>query len=211
MPLQLYEKERILDACFTVFACHGYANTSTAMLAEAAGISKALIFHHFKSKKKLYFSVLKRCIKKMATEVGDDSQSDYQDFFEAWGKRGLLKFDYLKKNPNVNKVLFEAFYATPNEIKADLNQFMIDIEEKYGSTDRNKWRNQLFDKVPLREGVDREEALELIQVTMDYFEKVYLSQLTNEGELDEALWQNIFDKRINFLNMIRYGIEEKRD
>ncbi|WP_245596791.1 hypothetical protein [Shimazuella kribbensis] len=147
----------------------------------------------------------------MATEVGDDSQSDYQDFFEAWGKRGLLKFDYLKKNPNVNKVLFEAFYATPNEIKADLNQFMIDIEEKYGSTDRNKWRNQLFDKVPLREGVDREEALELIQVTMDYFEKVYLSQLTNEGELDEALWQNIFDKRINFLNMIRYGIEEKRD
>lgn len=51
MPLQLYEKEQILDACLEIFARHGYAKTSTGMLAEAAGISKALIFHHFKSKK----------------------------------------------------------------------------------------------------------------------------------------------------------------
>ena len=54
MPLKLYEKEEILDACFHVFAHYGYAKTSTAMLAEAAGISKALLLHHFKNKKKLF-------------------------------------------------------------------------------------------------------------------------------------------------------------
>lgn len=64
MPLQLYDKEKIIHACFNVFAQHGYANTSTTMLAEAAGISKALIFHHFKAKKDLYLNVLDRCIKK---------------------------------------------------------------------------------------------------------------------------------------------------
>ncbi|TWL86384.1 hypothetical protein [Bacillus licheniformis] len=34
MPLQLYEKEQILDACLEVFARHGFAKTSTGMLAE---------------------------------------------------------------------------------------------------------------------------------------------------------------------------------
>lgn len=69
MPLKLYEKQKILDACFLVFARQGYATTSTAMLAEAAGISKALIFHHFKSKKELYIRVLGRCFEEMVLEI----------------------------------------------------------------------------------------------------------------------------------------------
>jgi len=40
------------------------------MLAEAAGISKALIFHHFNSKKELYLNVLDRCFKKGRIETG---------------------------------------------------------------------------------------------------------------------------------------------
>ena len=58
MPLKRYEKSTILDACFHAFAERGYDGTTTAMLAEAAGISRALIFHHFESKKKLYLTIV---------------------------------------------------------------------------------------------------------------------------------------------------------
>lgn len=210
MPLQLYEKEQILDACFAVFVRYGYTNTSTAMLAEVAGISKALIFHHFKSKKELYLSVLNQCLEKMTTEISVDLRSEYQDFFEAKGKSGLLKFDYLKKNPDASKMVFEAFYATPDELKADIDELKTVIQEKYGAlrTARDK---QLFEKVPLREGVEREQAFELIKITMDYFEKKCLSELTDETKLDETYWQCFFDNRNSFLEMIRYGIEQKRD
>jgi AcrR family transcriptional regulator len=214
LPLQLYEKEQILDACFGVFVRYGYMNASTAMLAKAAGVSKALIFHHFKSKKELYLSVLERCFEKMAPEIFADSLSEYQDFFEAKGKSGFRKIDYLKKNPYVNKVMFEAFYSTPDELKADIDQFKADIEEKYGAllAARDKWMKQLFEKVPLREGVDREQAFELIGITMDYFKKKCLLELTDENKLlDETYWQCFFDKKNSFLNMIRYGIEQKRD
>jgi AcrR family transcriptional regulator len=64
MPKQLYDKEQILDDCLAVFARHGYEKTSTGMLAEAAGISRALIFHHFNSKKELYLSLLAGALKR---------------------------------------------------------------------------------------------------------------------------------------------------
>ncbi|MTI55740.1 TetR/AcrR family transcriptional regulator [Geosporobacter ferrireducens] len=203
MPLQLYEKEQILDACLAVFARYGYANTSTAMLAEAAGISKALIFHHFKSKKELYLSVLDRCFEKGSIEMGFGEVPEHQDFFEAKEKFSIIKFDYYRKNSDVYKLVKEAFYATPNELKRE-------IAEKYGKliADKDKMLKRLFQNVPLREGVDREQAFELIMLTLDYFENKYFGELTDEKALDETYLQSFLDERNSFLNMIRYGIEK---
>ena len=85
MPIQLYEKEQILEACLAVFAEHGYANTTTAMLAEAAGISKALIFHHFGSKKDLYLALVAQCIENGRAALGIATFDEYRglDFFAA--------------------------------------------------------------------------------------------------------------------------------
>ncbi|AOT71950.1 TetR/AcrR family transcriptional regulator [Geosporobacter ferrireducens] len=203
MPLQLYEKEQILDACLAVFARYGYANTSTAMLAEAAGISKALIFHHFKSKKELYLSVLDRCFEKGSIEMGFGEVPEHQDFFEAKEKFSIIKFDYYRKNSDVYKLVKEAFYATPNELKRE-------IAEKYGKliADKDKMLKRLFQNVPLREGVDREQAFELIMLTLDYFENKYFGELTDEKALDETYLQSFLDERNSFLNMICYGIEK---
>jgi len=212
LPLQLYEKQKILDACFDVFVRRGYAKTSTALLAEAAGISKALIFHHFKSKKKLYFSVLERCFEKMEPATINDFPSAYQDFFEAKEKIGMSKIDSLNKNPDVNKFLFEAFYATPDELKEDIFKFKAYIEEKYGSMNasKDKMMKQLFDKIPFRESVDPEDAYELINIVSEYFRMKLAAELTDENQLvDDTYWKDFFDKKNNFTNMIRYGIEQQ--
>ncbi|MDF9409607.1 MAG: HTH-type transcriptional repressor AcnR [Pelotomaculum sp. PtaB.Bin013] len=202
MPLQVYDKEKILDACLAVFARHGYKNASAVMLAEAAGVSKALIFHHFKSKKELYLCVLDRCIEKARVKLGIDVLSEYRDFFEAIDKYSPIKLDYLKKNPDVYKVAREAFYATPDELKAA-------IEEKYGEliAGKNVVWERLFKKVPLKEGVDRWQAFELIMIILDHFENIFLSEVKDEKDVDETYSQHFLDKMNNFLNMIRYGIE----
>ncbi|MDA8352925.1 MAG: TetR/AcrR family transcriptional regulator [Firmicutes bacterium] len=204
MPLQRYEKERILDACLAVFARHGYEKTSTAMLAEAAGISKALIFHHFKSKKKLYLSILDRCVENLKTALRIDDLIQYEDFFAAKEQIGLIKVDYLKRNPDVYKVWIEAFLTTPEEVKAE-------IEQKYGEllAERDQFWRQLFDKVPLREGVDREAAYRLVQMTLDGLSQKYVSMMTDDKSLDFHL--HLLDERKQFLDMIRYGIEGQRE
>ena len=51
---------RILMAAAELFAKHGFDHVSMNAVAEAAGVSKANIFHHFKSKDELYLQSLRQ-------------------------------------------------------------------------------------------------------------------------------------------------------
>lgn len=48
-----------MQAVLPVFARNGFANTTTKRLAEAAGVSEALIYKHFPSKESLYAEIQK--------------------------------------------------------------------------------------------------------------------------------------------------------
>jgi TetR/AcrR family transcriptional regulator len=49
---------RIENAARRLFASRGYAGTSMAEVAAAAGVSKATVFHHYRSKRELYEALL---------------------------------------------------------------------------------------------------------------------------------------------------------
>jgi len=51
-------REALLDAALEVFAARGYHGSSIDDIAQAAGVSKALIYEHFESKKDLHASLL---------------------------------------------------------------------------------------------------------------------------------------------------------
>ena len=65
----------ILDAAQDVFAVSGYHGSSIDEIAQAAGISKALIYEHFPSKKDLHVSLLDKHVQelfeRLARERGD--------------------------------------------------------------------------------------------------------------------------------------------
>ena len=52
-------RKAIVAAAVPLFARKGFAGTTTKELAEAAGISEALLFRHFPSKKQLYSEILR--------------------------------------------------------------------------------------------------------------------------------------------------------
>ncbi len=204
MPKKIYNKERILDDCLTVFARNGYENTSTTMLAEAAGISRSLIFHHFNSKKELFLNLLDRCFEKGRFEMGIDDLLDSDDFFEAREKLSITKFKYFKDKPDLYKFIMGVFYDTPDKLKTEIN-------EKYGGliAARNKMIRQLFEKVSLKEGVDRDQAFELVSLTMDHFDNKYFTDLSDEKILNEEYLNRFLEERNSFLSMIRNGIEKR--
>ena len=51
--------QRVLRAAAELFSVHGYDAVSMSAIAEQAQVSKANIFHHFKSKNALYYEVLR--------------------------------------------------------------------------------------------------------------------------------------------------------
>lgn len=55
-------RRTILDAALPLFAQKGFAATTTKEIAQAAGVSEALIFKHFPSKTSLYEAIFLTCI-----------------------------------------------------------------------------------------------------------------------------------------------------
>ena len=53
-------RERILDAAMTVFRRHGFRRSSIEETAEAAGLTRQALYHHFKSKEALFRAVIER-------------------------------------------------------------------------------------------------------------------------------------------------------
>jgi AcrR family transcriptional regulator len=61
MPVRLSALDRrrqIIRTASTLFARRGYRGTTTREIAERAGINEALLFRHFPSKEKLYWTII---------------------------------------------------------------------------------------------------------------------------------------------------------
>lgn len=51
-------REQILETAVDLFSKHGFSGTTTKKIAEAAGVSEAMVFRHFASKDELYGAIL---------------------------------------------------------------------------------------------------------------------------------------------------------
>jgi AcrR family transcriptional regulator len=66
----------ILDAALEVFSKRGYNGASIDEIAQAAGISKALIYEHFPSKKDLHVSLLERHTQEIFVRLAETADTD---------------------------------------------------------------------------------------------------------------------------------------
>src|SRR3954449_893005 len=66
----------ILDAALEVFSKRGYNGASIDEIAQAAGISKALIYEHFPSKKDLHVSLLETHTQQIFIRLAQTADTD---------------------------------------------------------------------------------------------------------------------------------------
>ena len=59
----------ILDAATRLFSENGYDGVSMRRIAEAAGVSKANIYHHFASKEALFFAIMRRSAQELTSLI----------------------------------------------------------------------------------------------------------------------------------------------
>ena len=64
-------REVILDAARTAFADTGYHETSLDAVAERAGVSKALLYEHFSSKRELYVAMLEMHVHELVERISE--------------------------------------------------------------------------------------------------------------------------------------------
>ena len=62
-------KARLFAAAATAFAARGFAGANVERIAEAAGVNKAMLYYHFKSKAGLYAEILRDMFESVAARL----------------------------------------------------------------------------------------------------------------------------------------------
>ncbi len=100
-------KAQLIEKAITVFAAQGFYSTSMNDVAEAAGVTKPVLYQHFSSKRELYVELL--------TEIGSQLRETIaKSTADADGPRQQIEmgfrayFDYVADHTDAFKVLFGA-------------------------------------------------------------------------------------------------------
>src|ERR1700681_4056374 len=91
-------RDRILDAAMAVFRRHGFRRSSIEQAAEAAGLTRQALYHHFKSKEALFRAVIERLHESaLAAEIAaarakEKARGSLADILVAGGTPPLREF-----------------------------------------------------------------------------------------------------------------------
>lgn len=100
-------KNQILKSAIRVFARSNYRAATVAEIAAEAGISEAMIYKHFPSKRSLLLQVLKQ-VSGRIIELWRTELEKTQDTMEAMRNMALVYYGRMAEHPEELKVQFQA-------------------------------------------------------------------------------------------------------
>ena len=114
----------ILNAGFHVFSQNTYKKSPMSEIADAAGISKALLFHYFHNKKELYLFLWDTCCKTMVEEMTKIGAYEQTDLFGSLDYGMQAKLKLMRQYPDIGAFAVRAFYEKDPEVSADIQKSM---------------------------------------------------------------------------------------
>ena len=170
------EKQRaILNAGFHVFSQNTYKKSPMSEIAEAAGISKALLFHYFQNKKELYLFLWDTCAKITVEEMTRSGVYEQTDLFGSMDSGMQAKLRLIRQYPDISTFAVRAFYEKDPEVSADIQKSMGQYLNAHAAKKLEK--------------LDQEDFIPGIDLQMMYREMYWAS----EGCLWEYIQRGIMD------------------
>lgn len=180
----------IIDASLKSFGTNGYKKTSVSDIAAAAGISKAMIFHYFGTKKALYLYLVNLCGNIIVKEIDEKFDNSITDFFERIRLSTKIEISIMKKHPAVPSFLTSMYYEGDEEVKDDIKAILAQ-----GEGFRNNIAFNGTDSSKFKEDVD----LRLFMKMLNWIADGYANQLKSNSNLDFDLLYEEFDECLGML------------
>lgn len=145
-------KEKILRAAIDEFGKKGYAGASLNTLLSSNGISKGVVYHHFKNKDQLYLECVSACFKWLMAflseiECKGTAAEILHDYFET---RGI----FFRNHPILERVFYDAILQPPPNLVQEITKIRADFD----AFNRNLF-TAILGGLNLRDGVSEEEGL----------------------------------------------------
>lgn len=205
-----FEKnERIFQVAKELFATLGYHQTSANLIAETADVSKALIFHHFQSKKNLYLTIINDSINVLMDAFEKEwHPQDSEDFFEQLKFFVKMKLNVAVSCPVENQLLMQAFITPPKEIMKELEQLFLEKSKPMIALN-DDYIYQLLTPNSLRDDVELNQAKRLIRTVFEGFSQRIINEYTGKFEnlVDET--DKILAEMDAIIDILKYGVSTR--
>jgi AcrR family transcriptional regulator len=189
LALPLEKQNTIIDASLTCFGINGYKKTSVSDIAAGAGISKALVFHYFGTKKALYLYLINLCTNIIMNELDEKFDNAVTDFFARIKLAANIEISVMKKHPAILSFLDSVYFENDDEVKADIKAILASSEIE-GL--RSKVAFEGTDTSKFKDDIDPKQIMKILTLLTDG----YLSKMP-KTEIDlDALCEE-FDEYIN--------------
>lgn len=201
--LPIEKQNIIIDAALKSFGTNGYKKSSISDIAIGAGISKAMIFHYFGTKKTLYLYLMDLCANVIMNAFDEKFDDTVTDYFDRILLSTNIKISAMKKHPQILSFLMSMYFEIDEEVKEN-----IKVNLKKGEDFRSKITVGNIDESKFKDGIDPKFVMKMF----GWLTEGYISQLSNKFGLgSEALYEefNEFNKCIDLFKNNFYEKEHK--
>jgi len=146
--LRAEKQQHIINAALNVFARNGYKKTSTADIAEEAGIAKGMVFYYFGSKKNLYLYLVELCGNDLLEEIKAHFDENVTDFFDKLKMMTDIKIAVIKRHSAAISFFTSMYQETDKEVKGEIDEFIAGGAEIragliFSGTDLSKFKDDV--------------------------------------------------------------------
>ena len=190
LNLSKEKQNTIIDAALKTFGTNGYKKTSISDIAATAGISKAMVFHYFGTKKALYLYLINLCGTIMINEVNEKFDNNVTDFFDRIKMSSNIEISAMKRHAAIPSFLTSAYFENDEEVKEDLKAIFASSEDF-----RNKIAFDGMDTSKFKEGID----LRLLMKMLLWMAEGYTKEMSNKEEINFDNMLEEFNKCLDML------------
>ena len=187
------KQHAIINAGYRIFSQNSYKNSPMSEIADAAKISKSLLFYYFKNKKELYMFLWDKCAKLTISYLTKYQCYGCSNLIESMERGMKAKMEIIRLYPDMANFVIKAFYETNIEVANDV---------------QNSFRNYFDlkkDKTLLR--IDKEQFVEGIDIEMMYKDMYWASEgflweMVRKGQVDMDEMEKGFRRLMDFWQSI---------
>ena len=178
LSLPQEKQNRIVNAAMTLFGEVGYKKAYISEIASDAGISKALIFHYFGSKKGLYSYLVYYTGKIVMTEAQHERDTANKDFFDRAITTINFRLALKSRYPAMNSFIESVYKEDEPEVEEDINRLKAIATDMHSKVELG-----INETALLKDGINPIHVVELVE---KYTEGIVYSYHTGSS-IDETI------------------------
>ena len=199
-------RQRILEAALEEFSQKGYEAASLSNVCAEKGISKGIIYHHFKDKDELYLLCVRRCFDALTDYLRDTAAQRTGTAGERVERYFSSRLRFFSENPQLLGLFADASMDPPEHLRGEIAALRGGFDAL--NTDM---LTQVLSSLPLCPGLSAEQAVEDFRLYMDYVNLRFRTAYVRESADPDALMREHEAMCHRQLHMLLYGVVERKD